>query len=209
MFDTVSSADRRAASPQIPMCRAGGRCWCSVRRRAKLSPRSRQVLVLQSFDRGNLILDHFTGNFRVDLDQRAGRPVNVVQVVVGPTGFVGAPEQAGRRLHPIHLRRSSQAGPHRDGRRPRGGIRAQVSAAALSRHAAPVRGRRSSDICATRHLARTRPPSRSSTIFLASIDDILQVLPETKQVFMVMGSGPLGRFWRRELETSSGDFTIG
>ena len=50
--------------------------------------------MLQSFDRGNLILDHFTGNFRVDLDQRAGTPVNVVQVVVGPTGFVGAPEQA-------------------------------------------------------------------------------------------------------------------
>ena len=48
-------------------------CWCSVRRRAKLSPRSRQVLVLQSFDRGNLVVDYFTGNFRVDLDQRAGQ----------------------------------------------------------------------------------------------------------------------------------------
>ncbi len=54
----------------------------------------KQVLVLQSLDRGNLILDHFTGDFRVSLDQRAGKPVNVVQVVVGPTGFVGAPEQA-------------------------------------------------------------------------------------------------------------------
>src|SRR5678815_3601400 len=54
----------------------------------------RQVLVLQSFDRGNMTLDHLTGNFRVDLDQRAGRPVNVVEVVVGPTGFVSAPEQS-------------------------------------------------------------------------------------------------------------------
>ncbi len=53
-----------------------------------------QVLMLQSFDRGNMILDHFTGNLRVDLDRRPGRPVNVVQVVVGPTGFVGASEQA-------------------------------------------------------------------------------------------------------------------
>ena len=34
-------------------------------------PPVRQVLVLQSFDRGNLILDHFTGNFRVDLDPGA------------------------------------------------------------------------------------------------------------------------------------------
>ena len=50
---------------------------------------------------------------------------------------------SGRRLHPIHLRRSSQAGPHRDGRRPCGGLRAQVSTATLSRHAAPVRVRRS------------------------------------------------------------------
>ena len=54
----------------------------------------RQVLMLQSFNRGNLILDHFTGNFRVDLDQHIGGPVNYVQVSVGPTGFVGAPEQS-------------------------------------------------------------------------------------------------------------------
>src|SRR3954470_18627029 len=57
-------------------------------------PAVRQVLVLQSFARGNLILDNFTGNFRIDLEQRAGGPVNFVQVVVGPTGFVSAPEQS-------------------------------------------------------------------------------------------------------------------
>ena len=61
---------------------------------SEAQPPVRQVLVLQSFDRGNLVLDHFTGNFRVDLDQRVGTPVNVVQVTVGPTGFVVAPEQA-------------------------------------------------------------------------------------------------------------------
>ena len=54
----------------------------------------RQVLLLQSFARGNLPLDAFTANLRADLDARAGTPVNVVQIVVGPTGFVGAPEQA-------------------------------------------------------------------------------------------------------------------
>ena len=32
------------------------------------------------------------------------------------------------------------------------------------------------------------------------IDDILQVLPQTRQVFMVTGSGQIGKFWRRELE---------
>src|SRR4051812_49348585 len=54
----------------------------------------KQVLLLQSLDRGNLVLDQFTGDFRVHLDAGAGEPVNVVQIVVGPTGFVGAPEQA-------------------------------------------------------------------------------------------------------------------
>ena len=33
------------------------------------------------------------------------------------------------------------------------------------------------------------------------VDDILQLLPQTRQVFMVMGSGQLGQFWHRELET--------
>ena len=57
-------------------------------------PHVQQILLLQGVDRGNLVVDSFTANFRVDLDKRVGRPVNVVQVVVLPTGFVGAPEQA-------------------------------------------------------------------------------------------------------------------
>ena len=118
-------------------------CWRSVRRRTTLQPAVRQVLLLQSFDRGNLSIDYFTGNFRVELDQLAGSPVNVVQVVVGPSGSVGAPEQAVVDYIRGHVRRSSQAGPHRDGRRSCGGVRAPVSTSTLSRHAAPVRGRRS------------------------------------------------------------------
>ena len=35
--------------------------------------------------------------------------------------------------------------------------------------------------------------------FPGFVDDILQLLPETKQVFMVMGSGQIGRFWHQEL----------
>ena len=57
----------------------------------------RQVLVLQSFDRGILVLDYMTGNLRVDLDEQMGRPVNVVQSVVSPTGAIGAPSRS-RRL---------------------------------------------------------------------------------------------------------------
>ena len=78
---------------QIPLRRVGGlaAARCGAERRP--AP-ARHVLVLQSVDRGNLVIDEFTGDFRVELDQRAEKPVNVVQIVVGPTGFVGASEQA-------------------------------------------------------------------------------------------------------------------
>ena len=70
-------------------------CWLMLGAAAAAAESPvRQVLLLQSFDRGNLILDQFTGGLRVELDRRAGGPVNVVQVTVGPSGFVGAPEQA-------------------------------------------------------------------------------------------------------------------
>ena len=36
--------------------------------------------------------------------------------------------------------------------------------------------------------------------FSRTVDAILQLLPQTRQVFMVMGSGQLGQFWHRELE---------
>ena len=32
------------------------------------------------------------------------------------------------------------------------------------------------------------------------VDEMLQLLPQTRQVFMVIGSGPHGRFWKRQLE---------
>jgi signal transduction histidine kinase len=35
--------------------------------------------------------------------------------------------------------------------------------------------------------------------FPGFVDDILQLMPQTRQVFMVMGSGQIGRFWHREL----------
>ena len=61
---------------------------------AAAQPAQKRVLVLQSFERGNLVIDNFTPNFHVELDQRAGQPVKFVQVVVTQSGSVGAPEQA-------------------------------------------------------------------------------------------------------------------
>ena len=41
---------------------------------SEAQPAVKQVLVLQSFDRGILVLDHFTGDFRVNLTSAPGDP---------------------------------------------------------------------------------------------------------------------------------------
>lgn len=168
---------------------------------SEAQPAVKQVLVLQSLDRGNMILDHFTGDFRVGLDQRAGKPVNVVQVVVGPTGFVGAPEQA--VVDYIRSRYVDRpppdlivtiAGP------------AAVFARKHRRELFPGTPLLFGSVD-QRYLRGAPLGENESAVAVVNdfprlIDDILRVLPETKQVFMVVGSGTLGQFWRRELEAA-------
>ncbi len=160
---------------------------------------AQQVLMLQSFNRGNLILDHFTGELRVELDQRAGKPVNVVQVVVGPTGIVAAPEQA-----VVDFIRSTYAG------RPPPDLIVTIAGPA----AVFARKYRSQLFPDTpllfaavdqRYLQEGPASGNESAVsatnnFPGMIDDILQLLPETRQVFMIVGSGAIGKFWRERLE---------
>ena len=154
-------------------------------------PAVRNVLVLQSFNRGNLPLDYFTGNFRVDLDQRAGRPVNFVQVVVGPTGFVGAPEQAVvdyiRSIFPDRPKPDlivTVAGP------------AAVFARKHRQELFPDTPLLFASV--DQRFLRDAPLGENETAvavandFPGLVDDILQLLPQTRQVFMVMGSGHTG-----------------
>ena len=165
---------------------------------SETQPPVRQVLLLQSFDRGNMIVDHFTGNLRVDLDRNVGSPVNVVQVVVGPTGFVGASEQAmvdfihsayADRPKPVLI--VSVAGP------------AAVFAHKYRRALFP-------DVpllftaVDQRYLQDAPLGENETAVAVASdfprfVDEILQLLPQTGRVFMVMGSGQIGRFWHQEL----------
>ncbi len=162
-------------------------------------PAVQQVLMLQSFDRGNLVVDHFTSNFGIELDQRAGRPVNVVQVVVGPFGFVGAPEQA-----VVDYIRSLFA----DGRKPDLIVTVSGPASAFARkHRRQLFPEVPLLLTAVDQRYLGSAPLRENEAAVAVrndfpglVDDILQLLPGTKQVFMVVGSGELGRFWRRELE---------
>ena len=162
-------------------------------------PVQKQVLVLQSVDRGNIVVDHFTTNFHVELDQRAEQPVNFVQVVVGPIGSVGAPERAivdfivstfaeGRKPDLIVAMSGPASIFARKYRRLLFPDTPLLFAAVDERYlrAAP--------------LGENETAVASANDFPRLIDDILQVLPQTRQVFVVAGTGQLGQFWRRELE---------
>ena len=159
----------------------------------------RQVLLLQSVDRGNRVIDQFTGNFRVELDQRAEKPVNVVQVVVGPAGFVGASEQAVvDYIRSIFIDRPKPqllmtvGGP------------AAVFARKYREQLFPDTPLLLASV--DRRYLGDAPLGDNETAvavdnqFSRTIETVLQLLPQTRQVFMVMGSGQLGKFWRRELE---------
>ncbi|HEU5138239.1 MAG TPA: ATP-binding protein [Steroidobacteraceae bacterium] len=162
-------------------------------------PPARQVLLLQSFSRGNMILDHFTVNLRVELDQRVGKPVNVVQVVVGPTGFVGPSEQA-----LVDFIVSTYAG------RPPPDLIMTIAGPA-SQFARKFRSQLFPDTplmfasVDQRFLDDATVGENETAIsvindFPGVVDDILQVLPETRHVYMIMGSGVLAKFWRQTLE---------
>ena len=166
---------------------------------SEAQPPVRQVLVLQSFDRGNLVADYFTSNFRVDLDHRAGTPVNVVQVVVGPTGFVGAPER-----EVVDYIRSTFTD------RPKPNLILTVGgpAAVFARKHREQLFPDTPLLFATvdERFLRDAPLGENEAAvavrndYSQLIEEILQLLPDTKQVFMVMGSGLLSRFWRQEFD---------
>ena len=195
MMSVLSNASERRKCPRVALTGL----LLLLAASSEAQPPVRQVLLLQSFARGSLPLDSFTADFRADLDQRAGTPVNVVQVVIGATGFVGAPEQA-----VVDFIRATFA----DRPRPDLIITAGGPAAAL---AGKYRSRLFPETpllfaSVDQQYLRQAPLGKNATAaavvndYPQLVDDILQLLPETRQVFMVLGSGTLGTFWRRELE---------
>src|SRR5262245_14024012 len=166
---------------------------------AGAAPRVRQILVLQSLDRGSLVFDRFTADFRASLQDRAGEPVTVTEFVVAPAGFTESPERSivtflrsifADRLEPDLI--VTVGGP---------------AAAFARKHRqdlfpdAPVLFA-ATDV----RFLEDAPLSENETSVTVSIDysrlvdDILHLSPETKTVFMVTGSGALSKFWHAELE---------
>ena len=164
-----------------------------------------QILLLQSFNRGNLTLDSFTAEFRVELDRLAGSPINVVQVVVGPTGFVGASEPA-----VVDYIRALFAG----NRGPDLIVTVSGAAAAFARTYREQLFPNAPLVFAAvdqRTLGGTPLGNNDTAVavdndFPGLVDDILALLPQTRELFIVVGSGPSARFWRQELTTQFSRF---
>ena len=168
-------------------------------------PVVRQILVLQSLDRGNLVVDRFTGDFRVDLSERAGTPVNLTQITVAPTGFVGAPEQAVvDYIRSVFADRAKPdlivtiAGP------------ASVFARKYRQQLFPDTPLLLASVdlqyLGSAPLADNETAVALTNDFSGLVDDILQVRPRTRQVLVVTGAGELGQFWHRQLENEFGRF---
>jgi len=167
-------------------------------------PAVKQVLMLESLNRGNLILDRFIGDFRVSLDERVGKPVNLVQVVVGPTGFVGASEGAlVDYIRSMYVDRPpdlivSSGGP--------AAVFARMHRRELFPGAPLLFASVDQRYLRGAPLGENEKAVAVAVEFPGVVDDILRLLPYTRQVFMVIGSGSLGQFWRRELENGFARF---
>ena len=158
-----------------------------------------QVLVLQSVNRGNRVIDEFTGSFRVELDRRVENPVNVIQVVVGPAGFGRASERAVVE----YIKSGFIDGPKPDLIMAVGGPAATFARAnrqQLFPETPLLFGAVDRRYLGDAPLGDNEAAVPVDNEFSGAIDGILQLLPQTKQVFMVLGSGQIGQFWHRQLE---------
>jgi signal transduction histidine kinase len=158
----------------------------------------RRILVLQSMERSSMVFDRFTADFHAALERRVGARIAVFDFVVVPAGFVEAPENA-----VFEFLQSLYAD-----RRPDLIVTVGGPAAAFTRkhrhHLFPqtpaVLG-----CLELRWFLRDAPLAENETSVPASVDytrlvdDIVQLLPETRNVFVVTGSGPMSKFWEVEL----------
>ena len=166
---------------------------------AQEDPAVRQVLVLQSVERGNLSFDQFTANFRVDLDQRFEAPVSVVQFVVTPAGFTVPPEKA-----IVDFLRSAFT----DRPNPDLVVTVGGSAATFARRYRQLLFPKTPLLFAAvdHRFVQAATLARDETAVAVVndiprlVDDILQLFPRTQQVFMVIGSGEPGKFWHQQLD---------
>ncbi len=162
----------------------------------------RNVVLLQSSERGNLVLDRFTAMLRMRLGGYA-EPLTLTEFVVNPGGFSSPPEQA-----MVDFLQSAFAG------RPRPALVITVgglAAAFFQRHRAQLFPG-SPVLYASLDRRWSNDFTDRETSVMVSIDpaariaEMVRLLPATENIFMVVGGGALSRFWRGVLEQESSQF---
>ena len=163
------------------------------------APAVRQILLLQSIDRGSVVFDGDIEGFRGTLETRAFEPVTVWQFVLAPAGFVDAPEEPTLDF----LRKAFRTRGAPDLIVTIGGPAAAFARkfhAQLFPQTPIVFGATDPRFLGEGPLAHNETAVTTMIDQSRLIDDILQLLPQTTNVFVVTGAGPLGQFWRKELE---------
>lgn len=159
---------------------------------------SRRVLMLQSADRGILVFDRFTLDFRAAIEKQSKEPVTVTEFVVAPAGFTEAP--AAPIVTYLNSAFVGQA-------RPELIVTVGAAATTFARRYRQQLFPQTPIIYAlvdTRILANATLDANETAVtttgnFTLLLEDILRLLPATKHVFVITGSGPVGQFWRQEL----------
>jgi signal transduction histidine kinase len=155
----------------------------------------RNVLILQSFGPGNIALDAFTGHFRVELDTLAGTSVNVVQIVLEQARL---PEPA-----VVDYIRATFAN------RPAPDLIVTVAAPAAlfaRRHRQQLfPGAPLLLTAVDQRFLRAAPLADDEASAAVAnnvphlMEEVLHLLPRTRQVLMIIGPGELGKGWRQTL----------
>ena len=159
-------------------------------------PGARQVLLLNSFERGSAVENLFAGSFRTELGRQSPEPLNIFEVSLQPALTPENPREspvvdyllstfAGQRLDLVVTLGGPAAAfaqKYRERLFP-------VDAAAAGRGGSPfgAGARRSRRM---RRRLRSRPTRRRF------VEDILRLLPETTTVFVVIGASRIEDFWR-------------
>jgi len=165
---------------------------------AETAPAVRKILLLQSLDRGSMVFDKFTADFRTVLQERTREPITLVEFVVAPAGFTEAPgkpmldflqsifaDQAPALIVTVGGPAAAFVRSNRQHLFPKTPV---LFSAVDQRYlgAAP--------------LAEHETSAAVAIDYTKVLDDILQLLPDTRNVFVVTGTGPLSNFWYAELQ---------
>jgi PAS domain S-box-containing protein len=187
-----------------PVRRHGSSLWAglfvllSAASTEAAAPTVRQVLLLQSFDRGSLALDFFSRNFREAMIRRVAEPVNFLQFVIDPSGFADTPEEA---IFEFLLSAFN------DRKKPDLIVSVGGPAAAFAqRHRRQLFPETPLVFASVdeRFVQGTALAGNETSVTVFNdlsrlVEDILRLLPETRNLFVVVGAGPQGRFWQGQL----------